>query len=372
MGPAPTARSIGASQKIRPMTDASWSTRFSARWQRVDPSGEDGVNAVRQRDGPCLVGRVPAGIVVEENALVDEAAQHLLDEERVPLRLAENLGTKPLGQFRSIEEIRDEGRRLLRGERAQRDGRNLLAVEAQPLLRIDEFRTGGGDEEERARRARDETVDHAHQLVPGPVHVLQHCHRRPAAGDGREEGGPGACQLGGDLIGGELSQQVVGDREPRGHGERLDGMRPVIGREMTGVDEALDRGAQLVGCGVGRLVERNPGELAEDLPERPVRDPVAERQAAAAQDGQLLIRLPRRGEELLDQAALPDPGRTVEDEEARAPGLRHLLEHVEHRAHLPVATHETAAQAGDAARHRLGCRPDQAPRHDRLVLPLDR
>ena len=87
---------------------------------------------------------------------------------------------------------------------------------------------------------------------------------------------------------------------------------------------------------VGRLVVGDARRRLHHLRERPVRDALAVRQAAADQDGRALD----ARDELAREPALPDAGISVDREERRTPVAHRARERVLEKLELGLAADE--------------------------------
>ncbi len=91
--------------------------------QPVDPRDDDRLDRV----GQCHRGErsaeppVAAPGIPDERAVGDEGAQYLLDEERVPAGLGEDLGAERVGQIARSDQVVDERTALVLAERSKRD-----------------------------------------------------------------------------------------------------------------------------------------------------------------------------------------------------------------------------------------------------------
>jgi hypothetical protein len=74
------------------------------RLEQVDPSGNDAVHGVRDRDLREPTGRGPAAVVPLERTLLDQHLKHLLDEERIALCAREDRPPQVLGHLRLAQE----------------------------------------------------------------------------------------------------------------------------------------------------------------------------------------------------------------------------------------------------------------------------
>ena len=83
------------------------------RVEEVDPRRDHAVDGVRDRDVRQPLGRGPAPVPALERTLVDEHVQHLLEEERVALRVGQHAVPHLLRHVRLAEERGDELGRLV-------------------------------------------------------------------------------------------------------------------------------------------------------------------------------------------------------------------------------------------------------------------
>ena len=128
--------------------------------------------------GTASVGEVgrgdPGSVLPCEQAVVDEHLEHLLDEQRVPLRRLEDPCAGVLGELGLAEEVAHQELAFASGERLEEHrGRvHLAAAPCRP--RVEELGSGEADEQDRrvARPVRD-VVDEVEEGRLGPVHVVE-------------------------------------------------------------------------------------------------------------------------------------------------------------------------------------------------------
>ena len=98
--------------------------------------------------------RHPGSVPPFEQPVVDEHLEHLLDEQRVPLRRFEDPCAGFLGELRLAQEVAQEQLGIRSGQRLEED-RGRVHLPASPgWPRVEEVGTGKTDEQDRARRAR--------------------------------------------------------------------------------------------------------------------------------------------------------------------------------------------------------------------------
>jgi hypothetical protein len=88
----------GAAVKRLPFDRRALEHAALAGVEPVDPSGEDGSDRRRDGDGGEVAALDPRAVVAGEQPLVDQHAQHLLDEERVASRRLGEPGPHVLGE----------------------------------------------------------------------------------------------------------------------------------------------------------------------------------------------------------------------------------------------------------------------------------
>jgi hypothetical protein len=134
-----------------------------------------------------------------------------------------------------------------------------------------------------------ELLDQVEEGRLGPVEVVEHGHQRPLGGQGLQQA---AGRPDGLLDRGRVGLQPDQLADPLGH------QRPV--RRAP-----VQQGGQFGPCRRRRVLQPDPGSLADHLGQRPEGAAVAVRQAAADQDRRPL---PEPAGRLQDQPGLADPG----------------------------------------------------------------
>ena len=151
------------------------------RWQQIDPCRDDPEDAVGQ-SLDVAAGRLHA--------------HELLGVERVPRRpLDDRLAELPSAGSRPEQRL-DEARRLVPGERPERD-RDRIPLAAAPVRpALEQLGSRAGDDEERyALDEVDEAVDEVEQPVVGPLEVVDHEDERSPLGERLEEDPPAGEEL---------------------------------------------------------------------------------------------------------------------------------------------------------------------------------
>ena len=271
--------------------------------QAFETSGEQRRHRGRNRDRAEIARREPGPVLPDQHPVVDQHREHLLDEERVAAgRLGQSV--RRLGrQTRAAEQVRDQLRRRLRVEGLEQQRRGVHLAAAPVRARVEELRASGAHEHDRGvARPVDDVIHDVEERRFGPVDVLPDRDQWPFGGEDLEEppdrprrflGAPDALADAQDLA------EAMGDR---------------CGMLVTG-DHAIQSGGDVVGG-----VEHLHAECRTDrLGHRPVRDPLAVREASAGHDPRALA---RRGEELLDQARLALARSAEHGEQETAPILR--------------------------------------------------
>src|SRR2546421_2204607 len=144
--------------------------------------------------------------------------------------------------------------------------------------------------------------------------------------------------------------------------------RPLISRYP--LKRRLDFLAQPVARRCRGLIERDLAFPPKQFAECPVRQAVTGRRAASLKDGRLRMASRRQVEELPDQAALPDAGRSGDQRQARTVRIHRLVEEAGERLNLLFA-----ADHGDlhsfASIERVGQWADDLPYRDRRRLAAE-
>ena len=247
--------------------------------EQVDARGEDRLHRVRDVEAGRQLRRVPRTVRPLEDAGVDQAAEHFLDEERVSLRA---LHDKLPHRCRELggEQRLDERRRCVLRQRLEPD---RLAVDAcVPPPR--EIGPACRQQQKRPGYVARKPLDQVEQGRLCPMHVLDQDDDPPFSRELREEGGPGGVQAVPSREWMEVARDVEAQRQPQ--------------------DLALAEPAARL---LRRIAFEDRKVLLQDLRQRPVRDALAVGEAAAdpPQRARLLV-----GEllpELAHQPRLAEP-----------------------------------------------------------------
>ncbi len=274
--------------------------------------------------------RVRDAIRAAVRAALDEHADRLLDEERVPLRALQEPLRKRRRQLagRACElgdELLDEQLALLGGERLELDRRRAHAPSTPSRTRIEELRTREADDQERRANPVREMLDEVEQRLLRPVDVLEVEDERL---DVREALHDLACGPG-DLLLAALALERL--EHP---GREPEHVRDLVGAALFELLERLLEGI-VVGDACGGL---------DHLGERPVGDALAVWQAAAGEDARALEPV----DELARETALADAGLAEDREQVRALVAHGAGEGVGEELELRLAADERRSRAGRA------------------------
>ncbi len=303
--------------------------------QQVDAGGEDAADGVGDAEIDRRIAKRPAVAAALEEPSVEEIREHLLGEERVPVRVAGD----QLQRVR-VERARERGLgelgHLLVGEALQR----------QRLRRRERGPVGAHrpEQEHRARRVGQHALEHLDQGPGAPVQILDDHHRRAPLAELRDQLDPSVLEL--EKRGPRV--EVAGDVEAERQAEDL-----AAGEPLQGVfGRVLLPQAELRPQHVGeRAVGHAPavGKAAAEPDRRPVR--------------QTLL-------ELADEARLPHARLTNDLHEARAPARVRSRDRSVEPLELPRATHEARFEPVPAARPPRREHPPELPAVDAALLPL--
>ena len=250
-------------QNTWPITAARWSTARSSGEEPVEPRGEDGLHGVGNPERLHVGERLQATLALDERAVLDQHAQHLLEEERVAAGCAAD-GFGSLLIERAGEILEQLG--CVFGLQ----GRQLDRRHSRPRRPdLGEVAAGkAADEDRRVARPAGEVLDQVEERGLRPLDVVQHEQHRPLAGERLEQPPESPVDL-------------------------------VAARMRLGAADRLEQAAAH-GLAVALLGEDGVEvEAADDLDERPVGDSVPVRQAAALEDVSVVA---QRADELGRQA----------------------------------------------------------------------
>ena len=271
---------------------------------------------------------------VRSRPLIDEHADVLLRVQRVPAGPREQCRAQLGGQLRGLEEVGDQARGLVVGERLELQDGRAGAAGTPAHLALQELRTAGCHDEERSPETLSEQAgDELEQAVVAPVEILEDEHERPTCRDRLEEPPPG-----GEGLGTAVAAQLVCRCEAC---ERRELSLDPAGVVRVG-DDVLDGETELLLDDPGRVGRQDAGVSFDDLGQRPERDAVAVRKAAALTPEDHLHAALEALRELPDQARLADPGRADESREPRLFVRDRLIEEPGERVQLALPAHEWA------------------------------
>ena len=310
-------------------------------------------------------GRAPPVVDTDDPAVIDEHAQELLAEERVPFRSLDDALAQIRRQIVNVEEPRDERLRLVARQCVQRDRRRVRAAGPPSRPQLQEL--GPGDAEKEQRRilgALGETLDDLEDRRLGPLEIVDDDHGgRPRDGGQVLSGAPADLPA-------ELRRHDFGHRVLRPHQAEHRREAGANGRSL-GTEHRTDARVELPKRAIAIVRGGDARVLSHDLHERPIGDPGAVGQAAAAQYV-CAVRTGDAGERLSDEPRLAD-ARVAHDREDVSPAVvADALERFKEHPQLALPADELRAHRRQAA-GLLGDRaagPLRAERSDRVGLAL--
>ena len=338
--------------------------------QPIETDRDQALDRVGDRDLLRVPGHPPAVVRALDEAAVDQRARHLLEEEGVALRLAEDPVAVLVGHPRDREEGLDQLVALLRRERLEVEhGRVLRELGLDPLPEPprDGLTLGTERDQDHDRRVHDQLgrrPDQVERGVVAPVQVLEDDQAPSSLRDGRSHDELGRLTLELLALEGRLVRQLHAEERPRDpfaprlppfEGDRLHQRRDLRPHRL-GVVRFLDAGAladqpAILRVGLHRVVGDAPPEVPSAVVAR------------------LQLRPDRVG--LLDQPALAETGVAAEEQHASATLLR-TFERGPDDAHLVLASDERRVQPPRGANGPRGIPPtEHAVGRDRLALPLE-
>ena len=283
----------------------------------VDAGRDERLQRVRD-----TIGRAVAG------AALDEHADRLLDEQRVPLGAVERFLRKRLGSLSGgarelAEQLLDELGALLLRERLELDRRRAHAPAAPTRSCVEQLGSGEAEDQDRRPHPVGDVLDEVEQWRLGPVDVLEEEDERLDVGDPLHDL---ACRPR-DLLRAALAferlHQPCCEPENVRHG--------LLGAALA---ELLERLLERIVVGDAR------GGL-DHLAERPVGDALAVRQRAPHEHARSLDAV----EELAREPALSHAGLAVDREEVRAAVPQAAVERVREELELRLSSDERRARA---------------------------
>jgi len=299
----------------------------TGRDQRLDGRGHG--------SGGQVAGHLPATGLAAQPALLDQGGQQLLDEQRVPAGGPGDPLPGRGGQGPGAGQSVQQRPRVVRPQRLQQhaDGVGPAAGPGRALLQ--QLGPGDGDEQDRGLvAALAELLDQVEEGRLGPVEVVEHHNERALGGQGLQQA---AGRPGGLLDRGRVGLQPDQLPDPLGHQVPV-GVAPV------------DQGGQLGPGRRRRVLQPDPGRLADHLGQRPEGAAVAVGQAAAEQQGRLALQPGGQVDDVPDHQRAAHPGVAGHD-------LAGVDAGVQLQPHPPLAP-QPVVQLGQGGVHVAG-RPDR-------------
>ena len=267
------------------------------------------------------------------------------------------------GQHGSLQELRDEERRLVLAERRERERRRVELAAAPARAPLEQLRPRGRDRQQRdVGDPVDELVHEVEQALVRPVKVFEDDHEWPLFGHRLEKAPPGreCCDCGGRPRAPTRPTRPTSERSC----DSTQFASPVSARTSSTAAREL-----LLDLG-RRVLLDDAGLRLDDLRERPERDSVAVGEAAALTPGDELgvgVGDPRQ---LVHEAALADPRHADEREELRRSLVTCALEGVADDAELALAADKLRARLVRDVDAEARVRCLRLPHGDRLRLAL--
>ena len=202
----------------------------------VQPGGDDALERLRERVAP-------------RSSRARAELGELLGVERVSARSLEERLLRLRGEHRSLEQLREEPRRLLVRERGERDRRRVQLAAAPAGPAFEQLRPSGRDDEQRdVPHPVDELVDEVEQALVRPLQVLEDHDERALLGERLQEAPPG-----GERLGLAVAAELALPAEPASAPEvRLDPAGVARARERV-LDRAMELRATSLGVSCSRM-----------------------------------------------------------------------------------------------------------------------
>ena len=216
--------------------------------QRIDSSGKKALDRVRNGHPGPVAGQLPTAIFDGKGARFDQPADDLLDEQRVPFGCVENLVLQGFRQVISGQQPGEQVCALRPVERAKRNAHRLAPARAKRCMCLGELGASRSDEQDRAVRAQEETLDHLHDLVARPMQVLDDDHNGAPSGHGRKELGPAPRELGGDRQRPDPVKGIVREVDPSRGRKREDRRLGIGGGNTCRAEHIPDPASELFLC----------------------------------------------------------------------------------------------------------------------------
>ena len=287
----------------------------------------------------------PPAVLAREQPAIDEHADELLDEERVPLGTVDE-------QF--LQTRRNIGREQLAEQQPGVRGRKRLELEnarprALPPARpaLVQLRPGGRDHEQRSFDPLDQPFEQLEHRLLGPVQVLDEQRDRPVSSECGQELDPGVLEA----VTGDQGMKIARDVEPQRQGEQ----RPLA--------QALEDSLRWIGV-------EQPEVLLQHFRERPVGDPLPVGEAAARALEGLRVLLGEPAPELAHEPRLADSGIAHDRDQMRFRVVDCLPVARAKELQFRLSPDEGVPQAADTAWPHEGECADETPADDAARLSL--
>ena len=200
--------------------------------QLIQSRGEECLDRRRHRDRSEIPDHHPAPVFAYEEPVVDEHGEHLLDEERVAFGCAGDSSPHLVGEVGFADEVRDQLRALVVGERLEEDGSRIQLASRPAGSSVEQLRPGHAEEQDRhSPRPVCEVLDEVEERLLAPVYVVEDDDKWPAGRQSFEEHANGveaffdarsgfgqadhASHPLGDEVGVVLTLDERGERQPR-------------------------------------------------------------------------------------------------------------------------------------------------------------
>src|SRR4051794_955159 len=238
------------------------------------------MDGVWEGDARPRRAQAPATVRGFDCALVDQRAQELLDKEGIPFRPADQL-PEIVGK-RSIDQRVGHPRRVRWRERLQPEKGGIVPTRAPPPAAVEKLRSRRSDQQEWATDLPQEELEQVEQGLFRPVKVFDQDCRRPS------------CRKVTD----EADRRVV---QPVSRRQRVE-----VARDAEAESEGQNPVRKPLPYRLRRISLEDPEMLLEHLAERPVRDRVSVREAAARTAKRLRILRTDPSPELTHEPGLTD------------------------------------------------------------------
>ncbi len=262
---------------------------------------------------------------------LEEHADRLLDEERIPLGPLERLPGQRHGSFAGrpgelVEQLLDELRALVLREGLEFDRGRAHATAAPAGTRVEELGSRQAQDEHRRAHPVREVLDEIEERRFRPVDVLEEKDERLHVRDPLHDLACRPCDLLRAALALERLHETCGEPEDVGDG--------LLGTALAQLLERL----------LERVVVRDAGRSLDHLAERPVRHALSVGQRTADEHARPLDPV----EELTGEPALPHARLPVDREEVRATVAQTSVERVLEQLELGVAADERSTRADRA------------------------